>query len=285
MKRVITRFAPSPTGSLHIGGARTALFNYLYAKHYGGKFFIRIENTNEDNNSNAKEILDGLRWLGLCDNDSYNVTYQSYNIKHHQDTANFLVSQDRAYRDGGDSIRIKGGDISDDYALLRENGSPTYMLANVVDDRLQRVTHIIRGVDHIDNQKRQGVLWDAMGWDKPEYIHIGLVHKADGKKLSKSNGDRSVLDYRAMGIFPEALNNYMCHLGWSPIGLEDMDVMEEAIKLFDGTRLSKSPAKIDQKLLQFINKSHITFAANATVFERQNMIDCLQHLRGRRDKK
>jgi glutamyl-tRNA synthetase len=266
---VVTRFAPSPTGFLHIGGARTALFNWLFARHYGGKFLLRIEDT--DKVRSTKEaidaILDGMRWLGLdWDGHEY---YQSQFWARHAEVAHRLLERGAAYRcymtqeelaaqreeaqrarttfrihspwrdvtdeqtgkpfvirlkapqDGETAIddqvqgrvTVQNSEI-DDFVLLRSDGSPTYMLAVVVDDHDMGVTHVIRGDDHLNNAFRQLAIIRAMGWPEPVYAHVPLIHGPDGAKLSKRHGALGVDSYRdELGILPEALFNYLLRLG------------------------------------------------------------------------
>ena len=269
---VITRFAPSPTGFLHIGGARTALFNWLYAKHTGGKFLLRIEDTDQKRSTDdaIDAIYEGLSWLGL-DWDGEALS-QHARLKRHQAVAQDLLSNGLAYkcycspeeledmrqmakaegrtrlydgrwrdRDPSDAptgvepvIRLKTplqgetviGDVIqgevrvsneqlDDLVLLRADGSPTYMLAVVVDDHDMKISHVIRGDDHLTNAFRQVQIYTAMNWDWPVFAHMPLLHGTDGAKLSKRHGALGVEAYRSMGVLPEAMNNYLLRLGWS----------------------------------------------------------------------
>jgi glutamyl-tRNA synthetase len=245
---VVTRFAPSPTGFLHIGGARTALFNWLYAKHMGGKFLLRIEDTDRARSTQPAigAILDGMTWLGLdWDGD---VVYQFERARRHAEVAQQLIDKGAAYRcyataeeleamraeqraaklpmryDGRWRDRVPGPDqegapfvvrLRADMVLLRSDGTPTYMLAVVVDDHDMNVTHIIRGDDHLNNAFRQMGIVRAMRWPEPIYAHIPLIHGADGAKLSKRHGALGVDAYRdEMGMLPEAVDNYLLRLGW-----------------------------------------------------------------------
>lgn len=318
-KPVVTRFAPSPTGFLHIGGARTALFNWLYARHHGGKALLRIEDTDRARSTQPAidAIISGLDWLGL-DWDSETV-FQSDRESRHAEVAQKLLDAGHAYRcyatseeleemraaqraakqplrydgrwrdrdpseapagapfvvrlktpqDGETviddavqgSVTVKNSEI-DDYVLLRSDGTPTYMLAVVVDDHDMGVTHVVRGDDHLNNAFRQLPIIRAMdqiegGWDDPVYAHIPLIHGADGAKLSKRHGALGVEAYRDdMGILPEALFNYLLRLGW---GYGDTEVIsrDEAIKLFDLSGVGKSPARFDLKKLQNLNGLYI----------------------------
>lgn len=304
-----TRFAPSPTGFLHIGGARTALFNYLYSKAKGGKYLLRIEDTDTKRSTQPAidAIIAGLAWLGI-DHDG-DIVFQSKNVDRHKQIAHELVAKGSAYkcyctpqeldemrkaaeaegknfkypkiwRDKNESeapagiqpsIRIKApyeGDIVindlirgevrypandlDDMVILRADGTPTYMLAVVVDDHDMGVTHIIRGEDHLTNTFRQKMIFDAMGWKLPITAHVPLIHGADGAKLSKRHGAQGVEEYRDMGYLPEAVNNYLMSLGWH-WGDEEIISMEDAIKKFDIAHVGKSPSRFDFAKLGHIN--------------------------------
>ena len=319
---VVTRFAPSPTGFLHIGGARTALFNWLYARHHGGKVLLRIEDTDRKRSTQAAidAILDGLDWLGI-DFDAPPV-FQSQRAERHAAVAQALLENGHAYRcyataqeleamreaqraarqpvrydgrwrdrDPADAppgasftIRLKApaegetviddavqGRVTvanaelDDYVLLRADGTPTYMLAVVVDDHDMGVTHIIRGDDHLNNAFRQLPIIRAMqaiegGWPDPVYAHIPLIHGADGAKLSKRHGATGVDAYRdELGILPEALFNYLLRLGWGHGDREEF-TREEAIALFDLAGVGKSPSRFDLKKLHHLNGHYIRLA-------------------------
>ncbi|MDE3059521.1 MAG: glutamate--tRNA ligase [Pseudomonadota bacterium] len=314
---VITRFAPSPTGYLHIGGARTALFNWLYAKHHGGKFFLRIEDTDRQRSTPEaiEAIIDGLRWLGLdCEGDA---VYQYARSARHADVAHELLKHGRAFkcyttqaeleefrkehpnakfrspwRDGGHSppntpyvIRLKAplegettvqdkvqGTVSiknselDDMVLLRSDGTPTYMLAVVVDDHDMGVTQVIRGDDHLTNTFRQLALYDAMNWPAPDFAHIPLIHGPDGAKLSKRHGALGVEAYRDMGYLPEAMRNYLLRLGWSH-GDEEIISTEQAIKWFDLDAVGKSPSRFDFAKLDNLNAHYLREAGDERLVE------------------
>ncbi|HEX2511823.1 MAG TPA: glutamate--tRNA ligase, partial [Xanthobacteraceae bacterium] len=268
---VVTRFAPSPTGFLHIGGARTALFNWLYARHFGGKMLLRVEDTDRARSTQAaiEAILDGLTWLGIkWDGET---VYQFSRSARHREVAEQLLAAGKAYRcyaspeeltemreaarregrsklydgrwrdrDPSEApagvqpvIRLKApqtgetavddhvqGRVTwqnenlDDFVLLRSDGTPTYMLAVVVDDHDMSITHIIRGDDHLNNGARQTQIYEAMGWQVPVMAHIPLIHGPDGSKLSKRHGALGVDAYRAMGYLPSAMRNYLVRLGW-----------------------------------------------------------------------
>ena len=309
---VVTRFAPSPTGFLHIGNARTGLFSWLYARHHGGKALLRVEDTDKARSTQEAidVILDGLKWLGLdWDGPAY---FQSQFEPRHAEVAHQLIERGAAYRcyltpeelkarrekaqaerrpfrlesewrdatDAGPEgvpsvIRLKApredetaiddlvqGRVSvanaelDDFVLLRSDGSPTYMLAVVVDDHDMGVTHIIRGDDHLNNAFRQLAIVRAMGWPEPTYAHIPLIHGPDGAKLSKRHGALGVHDYRKMGILPEALFNYLLRLGWGH-GDDEIISQEQAIAWFDLDHVGKSPSRFDMKKLESLNAHYI----------------------------
>ena len=318
--QVVTRFAPSPTGFLHIGGARTALFNWLYARHHGGKALLRIEDT--DTKRSTPEaidaILDGLAWLGLeWDED---VVFQSERGARHVEIAEQLLATGHAYKcyatteeleemraaqraakqplrydgrwrdrdpshaplgapyvirlktpDEGETtiedrvqgkVTVRNAEI-DDYVLLRADGTPTYMLAVVVDDHDMGVTHVIRGDDHLNNAFRQLPIYRAMEWPEPVYAHIPLIHGSDGAKLSKRHGALGAETYRdEFGILPEALFNYLLRLGWGHGDREEID-RDEAIALFDLDGVGKSPSRFDLKKLQNLNGHYIREADDA----------------------
>ncbi len=322
---VVTRFAPSPTGFLHIGGARTALFNWLFARHHGGKALLRIEDTDKARSTTEAidAILDGLDWLGL-DYDEAPV-FQSERAARHAEVANRLLEAGHAYRcyatseeleqmraeqraakkplrydgrwrdrdpseapeeapfvvrlktptDGSmviedkvqGRVEVKNAEI-DDYILLRSDGSPTYMLAVVVDDHDMGVTHVIRGDDHLNNAFRQLPIYRAMqeiegGWDDPVYAHIPLIHGADGAKLSKRHGAMGVDAYRdELGLLPEAVANYLLRLGWGH-GDQENFTREEAIALFDLPAVGKSPSRFDFKKLANMNGQYMREADDA----------------------
>ena len=320
---VVTRFAPSPTGYLHIGGARTALFNWLFARHHGGKFLLRIEDT--DRARSTKEaieaILDGMLWLGLdWDGHEY---YQSQFWARHAEVAHRLLERGAAYRcymtqeelaaeretakaerrpfrinspwrdaaepprEGvGSVIRLKApregetviedqvqGRVTvqnaeiDDFILLRSDGTPTYMLAVVVDDHDMGVTHVIRGDDHLNNAFRQLEIIRAMGWPEPIYAHVPLIHGADGAKLSKRHGAMGVDAYRdELGMLPEAVVNYLLRLGWGH-GDDEIISREQATEWFDLDHVGKSPSRFDFKKLENLNGHYIREADDERLAE------------------
>jgi glutamyl-tRNA synthetase len=315
---VVTRFAPSPTGFLHIGGARTALFNWLYARGRGGKMLLRIEDTDRERSTQAAidAILDGLEWLGI-DWDGETI-YQFARSARHREIAETLLATGHAYRcyaspeelvqmreaaraegraklydgrwrdrDPGDAppgvhpaIRLKAplsgetviddqvqgrvvwqNENLDDLVLLRSDGTPTYMLAVVVDDHDMAVTHVIRGDDHLTNAARQKHIYDALGWTVPVMAHIPLIHGPDGSKLSKRHGALGIDAYRAMGYLPAALRNYLVRLGWSH-GDQEMFSTEEMIAAFDLPAIGRSPARFDFAKLENLDGHYIRHGAD-----------------------
>jgi len=306
------RFAPSPTGDLHIGSARTALFNYLFARSNEGKFLLRVEDTDKKRSTQeaVDVILEGLDWLGLK-NDGETV-FQAQNIARHKNVVDELLEKDLAYycytaseelaekraefksqgkvfrfqstwrdkkkEDGeGDNavVRIKApkdgameindlvqGKVTvkneeiDDFVILRADGTPTYMLAVVVDDHDMDITHIVRGDDHLNNTFKQKLIYDVLGWNCPEFAHIPLIHGADGAKMSKRHGATSVMDYKNMGYLPEAMRNYLLRLGFSSGDLEIIDD-KKAIEIFDLNKVGKSPSRFDFAKLNNVNKHYI----------------------------
>ena len=331
---VVTRFAPSPTGFLHIGGARTALFNWLYARGRGGKMLLRIEDTDRERSTQAAidAILDGLTWLGITwDGDAI---YQFSRSARHREVAEQLLAMGHAYhcyaspdelaqmreaarregraklydgrwrdRDPSEAppgakptIRLKApltGETAiddqvqgrvvwqnenlDDLVLLRSDGTPTYMLAVVVDDHDMAVTHIIRGDDHLTNAARQKQIYDALGWPVPVMAHIPLIHGPDGSKLSKRHGALGVDAYRAMGYLPSALRNYLVRLGWSH-GDQEIFSTEEMIAAFDLPQIGRSPARFDFAKLESLNGHYIRTSDDAALLHAVDQL--LPHLAG-----
>jgi glutamyl-tRNA synthetase len=310
---VRTRFAPSPTGYLHIGGARTALFNYLFAKHHGGKFLLRIEDTDSARSTGeAKQaILTSLEWLDIGHDEE--IIYQSERANRHREVAYKLAEMGKAYycfssqneiaamresalldkehfifhspwRDKTQDqkpdgikpvIRIKAprdgqtivddllqGKVIvqnshlDDMILLRSDGTPTYMLAVVVDDHDMEITHIIRGDDHLNNASRQQLIYEAMGWNIPKMVHIPLIHGPDGAKLSKRHGALGVESYKDMGYLPLALNNYLLRLGWSH-GDDEIISRQQAVEWFSIEGMGKSPARLDFAKMNHMNAHYL----------------------------
>ena len=312
-KKPVLRFAPSPTGFLHIGGARTALFNWLYARHTGGTFLLRIEDTDRERSTPeaVAAILNGLQWMGL--NWDGQTVYQFARAGRHREVAEKLLAEGKAYRcyataeeltemrdaqrAAGKPTRYDGrwrdrepgaeqdgkpfvvrlrapqtgetvvhdliqGDVTfanenlDDMILLRSDGTPTYMLAVVVDDQDMGVTHVIRGDDHLNNAARQLQIIQAMGWPEPVYGHLPLIHGPDGAKLSKRHGALSVEAYRDMGYLPETMRNYLLRLGWSH-GDDEIISTEQAIEWFNLESIGRSPSRMDYKKLDNLNGHYI----------------------------
>lgn len=341
---VTTRFAPSPTGFLHIGGARTALFNWLFAKHFDGRFLLRIEDTDRERSTQAAidAILDGMNWLGLQPDEP--PIYQSERADRHREVAEALLASGRAYkcyvtteelaarRDEGqallakikegqlegaelDAARIKANDLLspfrspyrdgglkapegksytvrlrapddgeisvedgvqgdvhikskeiDDLILLRADGTPTYMLAVVVDDHDMGITQVIRGDDHLTNTFRQIPIYNAMDWAAPAFAHIPLIHGPDGKKLSKRHGALGVDAYRDMGYLPEGVKNYLLRLGWSH-GDDEFITEQQAIEWFSLDGINKGPSRMDFDKMGHINSQHLKACATDRLFE------------------
>jgi glutamyl-tRNA synthetase len=316
---VRTRFAPSPTGFLHIGGARTALFNFLFARHHGGQYLLRIEDTDRARSTQeaVDQILDSLAWLGLSPDEP--PVFQSTREARHAEVARELLAQGRAYlayetpeelqamrdramaegrpprydgtwrdRDPAEApadrkpaIRLKApregetvvadlvqGEVRvantelDDMIILRSDGTPTYLHAVVVDDRDMGITHVIRGDDHLTNTFRQCQVYDAMGWKRPAFAHIPLIHGADGAKLSKRHGAVSVLEFREQGYLPEAVCNYLMRLGWGH-GDEEVIPRDRAIALFDLNGVGRAASRMDYAKLTHLNGVYLRQADDA----------------------
>ena len=318
--QIVTRFAPSPTGYLHIGGGRTALFNWLYARGRGGKFLLRIEDTDRERSTPeaTSSILRGLTWLGL-DWDGEPISQYARKDRHAEvayqmlargtaykcfstqeeiaavraeaeargsyalfqspwrdaDPASYplrpYVIRMRAPRDGETVIEdaVQGkvrfpNDQLDDMICLRSDGNPTYMLAVVVDDQDMGVTHVIRGVEHLNNAARHKMIYDAMGWDLPVWAHIPLIHGPDGKKLSKRHGALGIEEYQAMGYPAAGMRNYLTRLGWAHLNAE-IFTSQEAMKMFDLKGIGRGPAQLDFKKLENTCGHHIAMADDAAL--------------------
>ena len=318
--QVVTRFAPSPTGFLHIGGARTALFNWLYARGRGGKFLLRIEDTDRARSTPeaTEAIYEGLKWLGL-DWDGEAIS-QFARVDRHQAAVAIMLENGGAYRcyatkdeidaartaakaegrpplfespwrdkgpddwsDAPYTVRLKApreGDIIvddevqgrvsfsagqiDDLIMLRSDGTPTYMLAVVVDDHEMGVTHVIRGDDHLTNAARQICIYNALGWPVPRFAHIPLIHGPDGAKLSKRHGALGAEAYRDMGYLPEAMRNYLARLGWAH-GDDEFFTDAQMLEWFDLPQIGKSAARFDFKKLENLNGQHMRAADNTAL--------------------
>ncbi|MCA3749578.1 MAG: glutamate--tRNA ligase [Rubrobacter sp.] len=276
---VRVRFAPSPTGELHLGGARTALFNYLFARHHGGRLILRIEDTDRERSRREYEerILEDLGWLGLAfDEGPYR---QSERQEVYSGAARRLRERGLAYeaadeagrralyfraprgRDGSfrDALRgeVRFGEVRD-FVIVKSDGSPAYNFAAAVDDIEMGITHVIRGEEHLPNTGRQVLLYRALGVPEPEFVHLGLILGPDGRKLSKRHGARSVREYREEGYLPEAILNYLALLGWThPEGREEFAGLEELVAAWDPARLGTSPARFDPERLLYFNARHI----------------------------
>ena len=327
MSTVRTRFAPSPTGYLHVGGARTALFSFLYAKSHKGQFVIRIEDTDVERSTKSSEegLLDDLKWLGFSWEEGpdvggeYGPYRQSERIELYQKYAQKLIDEGSAYfvyaeADDIEKLREKlisraqtphytrkmleeltspdkiklykksgkrpavyfsmerkdrilkdlvkgdihfGADSVGDFAILRSNGLPTYNFAVVVDDALMKITHVIRGDDHLSNTVKQMALYDALGFETPKFAHLSTILGPDHTRLSKRHGSTSVAEYRKRGILPQAMVNYLALLGWSHPQLKEIMDMDELIKKFSLERVSKNPAIYDEKKLLWMNGQYI----------------------------
>jgi glutamyl-tRNA synthetase len=271
------RFAPSPTGYLHVGGARTALFNWLYARHTGGQFLLRIEDTDKQRSTDehTKVILDGLTWLGL-DWDEEPV-FQGARVTRHQEAADRLLAEGKAYLEEGairfrmpqeeiawddavhGRISFQGADIKD-FIILRTDRTPIYNLAVVVDDVDMRVSHVLRGDDHISNTPKQIALYRALGHEPPVFGHVPMINGPDGKKLSKRHGATAVGDYRHLGILPAAMRNFLALLGWSPGGDREIMAQEEMVRLFSFEGIQKKAAVFDTTKLEWMNGQYLSAA-------------------------
>jgi glutamyl-tRNA synthetase len=333
-QNVVTRFAPSPTGFLHIGGARTALFNWLYARGRGGKMLLRIEDTDRERSTKGAidAIIEGLTWLGIdWDGD---VIYQFSRAARHREIVEQLLAAGKAYpcyaspeelaamreearREGrsklydgrwrdrdpseapagvrpvirlrapvsGETViedQVQGrvvwqNENIDDLVLLRSDGTPTYMLAVVVDDHDMGVTHVIRGDDHLTNTPRQKQIYDALGWTAPTMAHVSLIHGPDGSKLSKRHGALGVDAYRAMGYLPAALRNYLMRLGWSH-GDQEIFSDAEMVRFFDLPQIGRSPARLDLAKLESVNGHYMRQSGNEDLVSALG--DFLPHIAG-----
>ena len=272
---VRVRFAPSPTGYLHVGGARTALFNWLFARKEGGKFLLRIEDTDKarSTDEHTQVILDGLTWLGL-DWDEAPI-FQGARLARHQQVADQLLKQGNAYMEEGairlrvppgelswedavhGKISFKGEDIRD-FVILRADRSPLYNFAVVIDDIDMQITHVIRGDDHISNTPKQLAVYRALGQMTPIFGHVPMIHGNDGKKLSKRHGATAVGDYQHLGILPEAMRNFLALLGWSPGGDREILSKEELRNLFALEGILKKPAVFDTTKLEWMNGQYLS---------------------------
>jgi len=270
------RFAPSPTGYLHVGGARTALFNWLYARKTGGTSLLRIEDTDKQRSTDehTQVILDGMTWLGLDWDEE--VVFQGARVERHREAANRLLAAGTAYEEEGairfrmpqgeiawddavyGHIAFKGVDIKD-WIILRSDRTPTYNFSVVVDDIDMRITHVMRGDDHISNTPKQIAVYQALGAGLPTFAHVPMIHGMDGKKLSKRHGATAVGDYQQLGILPSAMRNFLALLGWSPGGDRELFFdMQELIDAFSIEGIQRKSAVFDLTKLEWMNGQHIT---------------------------
>jgi glutamyl-tRNA synthetase len=267
------RFAPSPTGYLHIGGARTALFNWMYAKNQGGTFVLRIEDTDLERSKKEflDEILESMTWLGMSWDELY---LQSERFDLYRQHAHKLLEEGKAYKDG-EAIILKmppkeiklydliRGEITfdsetiKDQVLMKSDGSPTYSFACVVDDALMEITHVIRGEDHISNTPKQMIIYEALGYKMPKFAHLPLIMGEEGGRLSKRTGAVAVSDYRKMGFVPEGIVNYLMLLGWSPGPNQEIVTLEKACQVFSIKKVNKAAAIFSMDKLRWVNAQHL----------------------------
>jgi glutamyl-tRNA synthetase len=275
---VRVRFAPSPTGNLHIGGARTALFNWLYSQAKGGKFILRIEDTDQLRSQQefVDEILESLKWLGFSWDE---IEYQSKRLNLYREQAQRLLREGKAYTEKLEGkateaiiFRVRPQEIKvedlirgqirfdattiKDQVLIKSDGTPTYNFACVVDDAAMQITHVIRGDDHISNTPKQILLYEAMGFPIPQFAHLPLILGTEGGRLSKRTGATAISDYRQIGYLPEALVNYLLLLSWSPGDDRQIMDIKEAIKIFDIKDVNKTAAAFDLKKLVWVNNQY-----------------------------
>ena len=278
MSSTRVRFAPSPTGGLHIGGVRTALFNFLYARGTQGKFLLRIEDTDRERSRPEfeEEILVSLKWLGL--NWDEDVIHQSRRLERYREVCNELLSKGLACEEksaGRTAVKFKTparkaafsdlvhGEVGFDTALfgdlvlMKSDGFPTYHWACVVDDHDTQITHVIRGDDHLSNTPKQLLLFEAMGWKPPQYAHLPLILGADGTPLSKRHGSVSLSNYREEGFLPEGLLNYLALLGWGTEGNQEFFTLAELVKKFSLKRVNRANARFNLEKLEWVNAQHL----------------------------
>ena len=288
---VRVRFAPSPTGALHIGGGHTALFNWLWARHNNGKFILRIEDTDLVRSTKEYEetIMSGMKWLGLDWDEGPDIGgacgpyRQSERLDIYREYAEKLVSEGKAYRDGeaiifkvepgqdisfkdivygqidvmSDGLREKDTDKLKDIVIIKSDGMPTYNYAVVIDDHLMNITHVIRGEDHISNTPKQILIYRALGWNVPEFAHLPMILGRDKKKLSKRHGATSIYEYRDMGYMSDSMFNFLALLGWSAGDDKEIFTRSEAAELFELSRVTRKAAVFDFDKLNYINQEHL----------------------------
>ena len=301
--KVRVRFAPSPTGALHIGGGHTALFNWLFARNKGGTFILRIEDTDLERSTREYEqtIMDGLNWLGLDWDEGpdkggdLGPYRQSERLMLYRKYAEQLVNEGKAYveenalifkvehgidssfddivygriESTSDGLAKMGTDELKDIVMIKGDGMPTYNYACVIDDHLMEITHIIRGEDHISNTPKQILIYKALEWQPPRIAHLPMILGKDKKKLSKRHGATSIYDYRDMGYMPESVFNFLALLGWSPGGDKEVFTRAEAVPIFSLERVIRKPAVFDFDKLNHINQAHLK---QMTPMERLNMV-------------
>jgi len=270
---VRVRFAPSPTGFLHIGGARTALFNWMYARAQGGQFILRIEDTDlvRSKPEYLEEILDSMKWLGLSWDEFYK---QSDRFELYRQYADKLLAEGKAYKDGEAVILklvlkpvkiydlIRGEIVVDtkelkDQVLMKSDGSPTYSFACVIDDALMEISCVIRGEDHISNTPKQILMYEAMGFKVPKFAHLPLIMDPEGGRMSKRFGATAVTEYRTQGYLSPAVVNYLMLLGWSPGNNQEKVTMASALKTFSIKKINKAGAAFSIEKLQWLNSQYI----------------------------
>jgi glutamyl-tRNA synthetase len=290
---VRVRFAPSPTGYLHVGGARTALFNWLFARRHGGTFVLRIEDTDAERSSwdMVAGIVDGLRWLGLDWDEGPDVGgphapyFQSQRLEKYREHARALVRDGKAYEDGG-AIRFKvppgqtafedlvhgpvrfENEHIENFVILRSDAHPTYHLSVVVDDIDMAITHVVRGDDHVSNTPKQVLLYDAFGKPAPKFAHVPLILGPDKKRLSKRHGATSVMEYPKLGYLPEAMVNFLALLGWSPGGDRELLSQQELVSLFTLEGISGGNAVFNPDKLDWFNQQYIARLPPGVLLER-----------------
>jgi glutamyl-tRNA synthetase len=276
-----TRFAPSPTGHVHIGNIRTAIYNWLYARHMGGQFLLRVEDTDRERSTPeaVQAVLDAMDWLGLSMDEE--PVYQSQNLEAHQAAAETLLSKGLAYKldkggtGQGEAVLLKmpGTDLSfvdeikgtlskkaenmEDFVIVRSNGRPVFHLANVVDDINMNISHVIRGDDHVENTYRHIALYQALGAPVPKFAHLPMITNPQGKPYSKRDGDAFVGDFREKGYLADALFNFLVLLGWSSGDEQEVFTRDELVSRFDFDRVQSSPAQMDFKKLEWMNGEYL----------------------------
>ena len=286
--RVRTRFAPSPTGHVHIGNMRAAIYNWLFARHHGGSFLLRVEDTDRERSTPEaiETLLRAMEWLGLEADEA--PLYQSTRMEAHLAAAERLIESGLAYRaekggaGAGECVlfRMPGRAISfddaikgtltkapenmEDFVIVRSNGTPVFHLANVLDDIEQGVTHVIRGDDHIENTYRHIALYEALGAEVPIFAHLPMIVNGQGKPYSKRDGDAFVGDFRANGFLGEALFNYLALLGWSPGDDREIMSRDEMVEAFVLERCQSSAAQVDLKKLSWMNYEYILQLSDAS---------------------